>query len=133
MPNKSLAYLSKLPNRYRSAARSSPGWDDWHNDVPSSRSFSWRTFSTSSAPSELLSFYRNVHMYTIGRVLNRFGTIIANPIDNIMARRELKNVLEYTQNLETDDDWATAKSIFQSEEVIKGLLEAGRWVKATSL
>jgi hypothetical protein len=124
----SLEYLKKLPHNYRLAANPSSGWDDGNDnsDAASSGSFSWRTFSTSSAPSTLLSFYRDAHLFVVGRYINRLGKLIVNPIDNEMARRELGRIFDYIAALETDDDWATARRIFQSDEITKGLLEAGR-------
>jgi hypothetical protein len=127
MANKSLKFLSKLPQRYRSAADPQYGWtDDKPSCGTSRRSYSWRTFSTSSAPSELLSFYRDVHLYTVGRALNRLGKLVADPIDDFMARRELRRLLQYLESLETEEDWETAKRVLQSRGNLSGLLEAGR-------
>jgi hypothetical protein len=126
MSSKSLEYLSNLPRRYRPAAEPQSGWDDDNDDAVSASTYSWRTFSTSSAPSELLSFHRDVHLYTVGRAINRIGKWLVDPIDNALARREFKKVLKFMGSLEGEDDWAIAKRIFQSQGVLSGLLEAGR-------
>jgi hypothetical protein len=118
MTSKSLEYLKKLPRNYRLAANASSGWDDDNDDNDND--------ATSSAPSTLLSFYRDVHLFVVGRYINRFGKLIVDPIDDEMARRELRGIFDYIAALDTDDDWAIARRIFQSDEITKGLLEAGR-------
>jgi hypothetical protein len=127
MASDAMEYFSKLPKKYRPAANAPLGWqDDDDDDVASIGTCSWRTFSTSSAPSELLSFHRDRHLHTLGRAINRLGKWIVNPLDNAMARREFRKVIQYVGSLETEDDWATAKRIFQTHDVLSSLLEAGR-------
>jgi hypothetical protein len=127
MANHPLRFLSSLSTRLPStvSAPSAPGNDNI-NDVAMSDSSSWRTFSDSSAPSEQLSYYRDVHLHTVGRVINRLGTLIVDPIDNFMARRKFKNALNYLESVETDEEWAVAIREFQCPGALSGLLEAGR-------
>jgi hypothetical protein len=127
MTSKPTKKFLKLPKQYREAAKPSREWnasDD--NDTASMGTYSWRTFSTSSAPSELLSFCRDAHLHTIGRAINRLGKWLVNPIDNAMARREFKKVLKYLESLITGEDWEIARRMFQSRGILSGLLEAGR-------
>jgi hypothetical protein len=51
---------------------------------------------------------------------------IADPLDNLVARRELRKGVEYMESLFSEDDWVTAKRIFESPDIIARLLEAGR-------
>jgi hypothetical protein len=126
MASKSLENISKLPRKYRSAANPTPGWSTDQGDRESISSYSWRTFSTSSAPSELLSFYRDSHLYTVGRAINRLGKWLVDPVDNAMARREFGKVIKFMEGLEAEADWVTAKNMLKSPNILSGLLEAGR-------
>jgi hypothetical protein len=125
MSDNPLERLSKLPKTYRQAVEPFTTRDA-DQDAASEVTASWRTFSTSSAPSTLLSFYPDVHLYTIGRAINRLGAFIVNPIDNAMARRELRKVLEYLRSSGSEHDWNTMRSILESKDVLSRLLEAGR-------
>jgi hypothetical protein len=127
-PDNPLERLNKLSKvyRHRQASEPSTTWDA-DQESTSIATPSWRTFATATAPSELLSFYRDVHMYTVGRAINRLGALIADPIDNAMARRELKNVLRYLKSLGPEGDWQNAGYILGSKDVLSRLMEAGRY------
>jgi hypothetical protein len=127
MADISLKRISKLPLSYRKSLDHKTGWEKNANEhVACEETASWRTFSTSSAPSELLSFHRDAHMYTVGRAIASLGRYIANPIDNAMAKREFRKVLAYLKELKTAEDWVEAKQLLETKDVLSGFLEAAR-------